>query len=158
MNILNRHNFSLYCYSCVCFRNMVTPFRWMVSTLTTGLVTTSDGASFDFLLLFVFMHWIIDASFFSSDIPESGFDIEAWGFGNICCEQANTKQTNLVIFTCEVLQRYLSFLFAICLIACIRYMDFIVIILFLFVVDSVCPPFLSSRLILCCTCRYNAYS
>jgi len=41
----------------------VTPFRWMVSTLTTGLVTTSDGASFDFLLLFVFMHWIIDASF-----------------------------------------------------------------------------------------------
>ena len=62
VNILNRHNFSLYCYSCVCFRNMVTPFRWMVSTLTTGLVATSDGASCDLLL--VFMHWIIDASFF----------------------------------------------------------------------------------------------
>jgi len=151
VNILNRHNFSLYCYSCVCFRNMVTPFRWMVSTLTTGLVAISDGASCDLLL--VFMHWIIDASFFYSDIPESGFDIEARGFGNICCKQANTKQTNLVIFTCEVLQCYLSFLFAICLIACIRYMDFTVIILFLFVIDSVRPPLLSSRLILCCTCR-----
>ena len=40
----------------------MTPFRWMVSTLTTGLVAISDGASCDLLL--VFMHWIIDASFF----------------------------------------------------------------------------------------------
>jgi hypothetical protein len=87
----------------------------------------------------------------SFPLPESGFDIEAWGFGNICCEQANTKQTNLVIFTCEVPQCYPSYLFAICLIACIGYMDFIVIVLF--VTDSECPPLLSLSLILCYTCR-----
>lgn len=87
-----------------------------------------------------FIHWIIDVSFFSSDIPESGFDIEAWGSGNLRCEQANTKQTNLAIFTCEVLQCYFSFLFAVCFIVCVRCMNFIVVILF--VTDSVCPLFL----------------
>jgi hypothetical protein len=77
VNILNRHTFGLYCYSCLCFRNMVTPFRWMVSTLTTGLVTTNNGALCEFLLLFVFIHWIIDASFFSS----SRIRFWHWGLG-----------------------------------------------------------------------------
>lgn len=45
MNMLSLHTFGLYCSSCLCFRNMVTPFRWMVLTLTTGLVATSNGSS-----------------------------------------------------------------------------------------------------------------
>lgn len=35
-------------------------------------------------------------------LAESCFDIKTGEFGDVCHKQANTKPTNLVVFTCEV--------------------------------------------------------
>jgi hypothetical protein len=70
-----------------------------------GLVATCHGESCDsyyYVFLSLCIQLLMRPSLFL-DILEPGFDIEAWGFGDICCEQAITKQTNLAFFTCKVI-------------------------------------------------------
>ena len=104
--MLSHRTFDQYYSSCRRFRNTVTPFRWMVSTQTMGLVAACYGESCescDYVFSFSCIQLLMHPSLFL-DILESGFDTEAWGFGDVCCKQANTKQINLAFFTCKVIQ------------------------------------------------------